>query len=42
MKTDEAIRTLKAAMVAIEAGSLGVAKQLIAKVIAALQAKRHK
>jgi flagellin-specific chaperone FliS len=42
MKTDEAIRTLKAAMVAIESGNLKAAKELIAKVIAGLQIKRHK
>lgn len=42
MKTDEAIRILKAAMVAIEAGNLEVAKRLVAQVIAGLQAKRHK
>jgi hypothetical protein len=42
MVTSEALRILKAAMVAIEAGTLEAAKKLIAQVISGLQAKRHK
>lgn len=42
MTTGEAVRILKAAMVAIEAGNLKAAREMIASVIAGLNVKRHK
>jgi hypothetical protein len=42
MVMSEAVRILRAALVAIDAGNLEVARKLIAQVIAGLQIKRHK
>ena len=42
MTSDEAIRILKAALVAIDAGNLEAARKLIAQVVTGLNVKRHK
>jgi hypothetical protein len=42
MVMSEAIRVLRAALVAIEAGNLEAAKKLIAQVIAGLQVRKHR
>jgi hypothetical protein len=42
MKTDEAIKVLKAALIALDQGKLAAVRALITKVIQGLSFKRHK